>query len=59
MWSSPLYSVRCLENQTGYIRISQFTDVTPDQYEKAFSDLKDQGMEQLVVDHQRKSGRIF
>ena len=48
-----------LENQTGYIRISQFTDVTPDQYEKAFSDLKDQGMEQLVVDLRENPGGLL
>ena len=48
-----------LENQTGYIRISQFTDVTPDQYEKAFSDLKDQGMEQLVVDLRGNPGGLL
>lgn len=48
-----------LENQTGYIRISQFTDVTPDQYEKAFSDLKDQGMEHLVVDLRGNPGGLL
>lgn len=48
-----------LENQTGYIRISQFTDVTPDQYEKAFSDLKDQGMEKLVVDLRGNPGGLL
>lgn len=48
-----------LENQVGYIRISQFTDVTPGQYEEAFSSLEDQGMEKLVVDLRGNPGGLL
>lgn len=39
-----------LSGDTGYIRVSEFSEVTSDQYKKAFSDLKSQGMKKLVVD---------
>ena len=45
--------------KTGYIRISEFTGVTPEQYEKAFSNLKDQGMEELVIDLRNNPGGLL
>ena len=39
-----------LDETAGYIRISQFTGVTPKQYEEAFASLEEQGMQQLVID---------
>lgn len=48
-----------LDGQTGYIRISQFTGVTPAQYEEAFADLEEQGMERLVIDLRNNPGGLL
>lgn len=39
-----------LDSNTGYIQITEFKGVTTEQYEEAFAELKDQGMERLIVD---------
>ena len=39
-----------LDKKTGYIQITQFTGVTPQQYKDMFAELKDKGMERLVID---------
>ena len=39
-----------LNSNTGYIQITEFKGVTTEQYEEAFAELKDQGMERLIVD---------
>lgn len=44
---------------TGYIRISEFSEVTSEQYKKAFADLKDQGMKKLVVDLRDNPGGLL
>lgn len=43
----------------GYIRISEFTGVTPQQYENAFAKLKEEGMEKLVVDLRGNPGGLL
>lgn len=48
-----------LAGDTGYIRISEFSEVTSDQYKKAFADLKDQGMKKLVVDLRDNPGGLL
>mgnify|MGYP002243924280 CR=1 FL=1 len=48
-----------LSEDTGYIRISEFSEVTSDQYKKAFADLKDQGMKKLVVDLRDNPGAFY
>lgn len=48
-----------LEDHIGYIRISQFTDVTPGQYQEAFSALEEQGMEKLVIDLRGNPGGLL
>lgn len=48
-----------LDDETGYIRISEFSEVTSDQYKKAFKDLKGQGMEKLVVDLRDNPGGLL
>ena len=48
-----------LKEQVGYIRISEFTDVTPDQFREAFSSLKKQGMEKLIVDLRGNPGGLL
>ncbi|MFV0363127.1 MAG: S41 family peptidase [Suipraeoptans sp.] len=44
------------EDNIGYISVSEFDEVTTDQYEKALSDLEGQGMEGLVVDLRNNPG---
>ena len=39
-----------LDENTGYIQITEFKGVTAQQYEETFADLKDQGMTRLIVD---------
>lgn len=48
-----------LEKKTGYIRITQFMDVTPQQYKEAFDHLNKQGMEKLVVDLRGNPGGLL
>lgn len=52
-------SYEMLSEDTGYIRISEFSEVTSDQYKKAFADLKDQGMKKLVVDLRDNPGGLL
>ena len=52
-------SYEMLVGDTGYIRISEFSEVTSDQYKKAFADLKDQGMKKLVVDLRDNPGGLL
>lgn len=54
-------SVSCemLDDQIGYIRISQFIGVTEEQYREAFQTLKDQDMEKLVVDLRGNPGGLL
>lgn len=44
------------EGQLGYIRISEFEDVTKKQFEDALSDLTEQDMKGLVIDLRRNPG---
>lgn len=48
-----------LDDDTGYIRISEFSEVTSDQYKKAFADLKSRGMKKLVVDLRDNPGGLL
>ena len=48
-----------LKDQVGYIRISEFTDVTPDQFREAFFSLKKKGMEKLIVDLRGNPGGLL
>lgn len=48
-----------LDEDTGYIRISQFTGVTPKQYEEAFASLEEQGMQRLVIDLRNNPGGLL
>ena len=48
-----------LSEDTGYIRISEFSEVTSEQYKKAFADLKEQGMKKLVVDLRDNPGGLL
>ena len=48
-----------LDDETGYIRISEFTGVTPDQYLETFQSLEDQGMQKLVIDLRDNPGGLL
>lgn len=48
-----------LEEDTGYIRISEFKGVTAQQFEKAFLELSGEGMESLVVDLRNNPGGLL
>lgn len=47
---APTVSHEMKENQTGYITISEFDDVTTAQFEEALKDLNDQEMKSLILD---------
>lgn len=47
-------------NETiGYMKVSEFTGVTAKQYREAFEDLKNQGMEKLIVDLRGNPGGLY
>lgn len=48
-----------LGEKTGYIQITQFTGVTPQQYKDMFAGLKDKGMERLVIDLRDNPGGLL
>lgn len=48
-----------LDDETGYIRISEFSEVTSNQYKKAFEDLQDKGIKKLVVDLRNNPGGLL
>lgn len=47
-----------LENQIGYIRISEFTGVTAQQFGDAYQKLKDEKMEKLIIDLRSNPGGL-
>lgn len=55
----PIYSVDAgfmINEKTGYIKISRFAATTFDEYKEKFAELKDAGMENLVLDMRGNSG---
>ncbi|MCD8155256.1 MAG: S41 family peptidase [Clostridiales bacterium] len=48
-----------LDEETGYLQITEFTGVTCEQYESAFEDLESQGMTRLVVDLRDNPGGLL
>ena len=55
----PVVSHEMLENHVGYLAIYEFTSVTFEQYQKAFKDLQNQGMERLIVDLRDNPGGLL
>lgn len=55
----PSVSGEMLDKKTGYIQITQFTGVTPQQYKDMFVELKDKGMERLVIDLRDNPGGLL
>ncbi len=52
-------SSEVLENNIGYIYISQFDDVTTEQFKTAVSDLQNQGITGLVIDIRNNPGGVL
>ena len=55
----PTVSGEMIDESTGYIQITQFTGVTPQQYKDTFAELKDKGMERLVIDLRDNPGGLL
>ena len=52
----PTVAYKMLENNIGYIQVSEFAENTPTQFSDAITDLQGQGMEKLVIDLRDKGG---
>ncbi|MBQ9604768.1 MAG: PDZ domain-containing protein, partial [Firmicutes bacterium] len=50
---------RMLDNGVGYIRLTDFDGVTPDQYRAALANLEAKGMEKLVIDVRNNPGGLL
>lgn len=48
-----------LENQTGYIAVTEFTEPTADQFAAAIAELQNQGMTSLIVDLRSNPGGLL
>lgn len=48
-----------LDGQIGYIAVSSFDGVTPDQFIEAFEELKAQGMKGLIIDMRNNGGGLL
>lgn len=55
----PTVSAEMLENQIGYLQISEFDEVTVEQFTAAMADLEEQGMEKLVIDLRDNPGGVL
>ncbi len=49
-------SYKMLEDNIGYIKVTEFDTVTSEQYKNALDDLENQGMERLIVDLRNNPG---
>lgn len=57
--SLPTVTSDMLENNTGYIAVSEFTEATTDQFTDALNSLSDQGMETLIIDLRSNPGGVL
>ena len=48
-----------MENSIGYIQISQFDEVTTEQFKEALTDLNNQGLKGLIVDIRSNPGGLL
>lgn len=56
---TPTVEHRMMEDQIGYIVVSQFDDVTPAQFKAAIDDLQQQGMKKMIVDLRSNPGGVL
>lgn len=54
----PTIEYELLEDRIGYIAITEFDDVTDDQFLAAMDDLESQGMEKLIIDLRNNGGGL-
>lgn len=54
----PTVEHRMLDDEIGYIRVTEFAQNTPDYFEEAIGDLQGQGMEKLVIDLRDNGGGL-
>lgn len=55
----PVVDFEMLEDQIGYIALYEFTKQTETQYMEAFQNLKEQGMERLIIDVRGNPGGLL
>lgn len=55
----PTIEARMMEDNIGYVAVSEFDLVTSQQYAQAIEDLKKQGMKGLIVDIRNNGGGVF
>lgn len=55
----PTVSYRMMDNQMGYIQITEFEQVTAGQFAAAVEDLEDQGMKSLIFDLRDNGGGLL
>ena len=52
----PTVTSKMLDDNIGYIEITEFDEVTTDQFKEALEDLKSQGMEKMILDLRNNPG---
>ena len=57
--TTPTVDYKMLDNSIGYIQISQFDEVTTEQFKSALTDLKNQGLKGLIVDIRSNPGGML
>ncbi len=57
--SVPTVSHKMLENDIGYLRITQFDKVTLDQFKQAYADLQNSNMKGLIIDLRNNPGGLL
>ena len=55
----PTISYKLMDDKIGYIQVTEFDEVTADQYKKALEDLNKQGMKGLVIDLRNNPGGLL
>ena len=56
---SPTVNQKMLDDRIGYIQITEFDDVTVEQFKEAVDDLQSQGMEKVIFDVRDNPGGLF
>lgn len=57
--TTPTVDYQMLDDSIGYIQISQFDEVTTEQFKSALTDLKNQGLKGLIVDIRSNPGGLL
>ncbi|HJC46617.1 MAG TPA: S41 family peptidase [Candidatus Lachnoclostridium pullistercoris] len=56
---TPTVEYQMMENNTGYVLVTQFEGVTASQFKAAVDDLQSQGMEKLIIDLRNNPGGLL